>query len=178
MRNLLGSGSSHLADTPPNGDFARYVEDLVAKQSRTLAGGQQMTPVPRKPQSTTTATKPMSTPTPTRAQTRAAELSRQTPPTVPNTRAATRAVVLDSWEELKPTPDQKGTPPMPGSALKIPPLLIFMAVIMLYGATSFFGIKKTWPVFILFMVVVGARMGRILLGIYRSNRLGKPPQRK
>ena len=38
MRNLPGSGNGHLADTPRNGDFARYVEDLVAQQAKALSG--------------------------------------------------------------------------------------------------------------------------------------------
>ena len=170
MRHLPGSGNGHLADTPRNGDFARYVEDLVAQQAKALAGGQQMTPVPRQ--------QPKPPAQPTRAQARAAEL--RTPPvgaTPQNVKTTARTVALDSWEDQQEKL-KDGAPPMPGKGFKIPPFLIFMVVIVVLGATSQFGIDVTWPVFILFWLYVLSRMVRSVIGAFRGGKPGQPPQRK
>ena len=168
MRNLSGSGNGHLADTPRNGDFARYVEDLVAMQAKALAGGQQMTPVPKQ-------TKPSAQPT--RAQARAAELRQPPVGTPQNVKTTARTVALDSWEDLQEKL-KEGAPPMPGKGFKIPPFLIFMVVIVVLGATSQFGIDVTWPVFILFWLYVLSRMVRSVIGAFRGGKPGQPPQRK
>ena len=169
MRNLPGSGNGHLADTPRNGDFARYVEDLVAMQAKTLAGGQQMTPVPKQ--------QPKPSAQPTRAQARAAELRQPPVGTPQNVKTTARTVALDSWEDLQEKL-KEGAPPMPGKGFKIPPFLIFMAVIVVLGATSQFGIDVTWPVFILFWLYVLSRMVRSVIGAFRGGKPGQPPQRK
>ncbi|MBF5003473.1 hypothetical protein [Diaphorobacter caeni] len=213
MRNLLGSGNGHLADTPPNGDFARYVEDMVERQARALAGGQQMTPVPRQA-------------VPTRAQTRAAELrppppgvqapksSDRTPaaqtavktaagvgakttthttaPTMTHTTAPTmtpttaptmtpttaHTVALDAWEDMRPTEDKSASPPMPGSGLKIPPFFLFMAVIVLFGISSVFGVSTAWPFLILLWLYAMARLARKTFGSLLGRKPGGSPQRK
>ncbi|QIL81279.1 formate dehydrogenase accessory protein FdhE [Diaphorobacter sp. HDW4A] len=170
MRNLLGSGSGHLADTPPNGDFARYVEELVARQAKALAGGQHITPVPRQPAA------PIP-PQSTRAQTRAAEL-RKPPVAAQTDKTTARTVSLDSWDDIQQALKKDASPPMPGGGFKIPPFFLFMAVIVLIGAASYFGLDATWPVFILFWLFVLSRMVRTVLGAFRGSKPGQPPQRK
>ena len=108
----------------------------------------------------------------------AAEL--RTPPvgaTPQNVKTTARTVALDSWEDLQEKL-KDGAPPMPGKGFKIPPFLIFMAVIVVLGATSQFGIDVTWPVFILFWLYVLSRMVRSVIGAFRGGKPGQPPQRK
>lgn len=182
MRNTFGSTSQQLADTPPNGDFARYVEDLISQQAKALSGGQQIAPLG---QSRAPSKRPAQAAEPiTRAQTRAAELKRPQVPTmqvpqtpVPKTQATTGSAVLDSWADIGQAVKTEGAAPLTRS-FKLPPLLIFLAVIVLIGATSHFGVDATWPILILVWVFVLARIARSVFGSFLGSKPGGTQQRK
>ena len=182
---IFGSGKGHPADTPANGDFARYVEDLVARQAKSLAGGQQMTQVVRQPATTSAvsaasaASRHAAAPVqqPTRAQTRAAELRQAPPGMSPKVSTTARTGTPESWETLQQVLHEEDSTTRSGR-FRIPPFLIFMVVIVLFGAASQFDFNWAWPLFILVWVLILSRIVRSVVGALGGKKPGAPLQRK
>ncbi len=177
MRNLTGSGYGSLAQTPPDGDFARYVDELVAQQSRALSGGQKMMPVPGK------AAPAKSNAPATRAQTRAAEL-RQPQPAAQTVRGSqkaqpgARSILLESWEDSQPKSDRATAAPMPGKGLKLPPRWLFIVLAAVAVAIFFFGGNGIVPIFILVWWFVLPPLLRAVIGVLKGDKSAQEPRRK
>ncbi len=148
-RNIFGASAQHPADTPPDGDFARYVENLVEQQSRALSGGQHMAPLAGSPRAAARASAPDALKAGTRARAR---------DDIGN--------ALNSENTQRP------------ARLRIPPFFLFMSVIILLGVTAAGGRGWTWPFFILVWLYVLWRVARAVFSLLAGGKSVRRPQRK
>lgn len=170
MRNPLFPAVRSGADTPPNGDFAKYVDDLVALQARHLSGGQQMTQLNTTHARERTRAKPsqlaQTAPMPGSLGKPPARVSVQRSPGATAAPAKTsgqvgEATISELWETARsklPT-DALSVP----GKFRIPPFWIYIGVILLIGASSYFDFDGVWPFFILIWLFVLGRVARSVI---------------
>ena len=150
MQNPFSLSRHSKADTPPNGDFAKYVEDLVAQQAKALSGGQQMTALPR-------------------AKAQNAKRAAKAPETTTGWATSVAAPVVPAespGERIKQ---------VFGSGFKIPPLWIYLGVILLMGGFAVMDFGGGWPILILIWLFVLSRVVRTVLGKWTGRSLKAGP---
>ena len=159
MQNPFSPSRHSKADTPPNGDFAKYVEDLVAQQAKALSGGQQMTALPRaKAQNAKRAAKAPETTTGWATSVAA--------PVVPGESPGERIKQVFGADKLKA---------LSGSGFKILPLWIYLGVILLMGGFAALDFGGGWPILILIWLFVLSRVVRTVLGKWTGRSLKAGP---
>lgn len=165
MRNLFESAQLLHGGTPPNGDFARYVEELVEQQSKALGEGQQAaSQPPGKVAGRSSGKQPGQSGSSVlqTLQAAAAKAAKQSP---------VKTTALDSWtDSLLTSGAEKKKPPMPGAGFRIPPGLIYMAVILIIGASSLGNFR--WVILLILFGLVFAAFK----GMFQSRGASKGPK--
>jgi len=162
MRQIFGNAPAHPADTPPDGDFARYVEALVERQARALAGGQQIAQVSQQPQMPQQPGRPVQS-----VQGRALPLSAKESKGVKAAKEAAQGAVLPSWHDTRQatkTAERRDVPPLPGAGPTLTRLLISIAVAAAIGLFSVLNIRWGPALATLLLLFAAAQGIRRILG--------------